>query len=177
MTLDVGCYYNYFCCNNLWKQKFMALENLGNLSPALWPVAALFLSVQLDSSRWSYLCLCSSVYFYMTYLYQHCCVYSTSVSIVSLWCFLFTFLYFLCVWRLLWIFVSYLFYVKCFYMYLNYAGLINYIVVVYCIVVITIWCSVFFTDSLCSTILWIPIILIIPTNIIKQLWCNVLLDS
>ena len=31
MTLDEGSYYiNFFCCNNLWKSKFMALEKPGN---------------------------------------------------------------------------------------------------------------------------------------------------
>jgi len=32
MTLDEGSYYiNFFCCNNLWKSKFMALEKPGKL--------------------------------------------------------------------------------------------------------------------------------------------------
>jgi len=26
MTLDEGHYYIYFCCDNLWKSKFMAVE-------------------------------------------------------------------------------------------------------------------------------------------------------
>jgi len=31
MTLDVGHYYIYFFCDNLWKCKFMALEKPGKL--------------------------------------------------------------------------------------------------------------------------------------------------
>jgi len=31
MTLDEGHYYIYFCCDNLWKSKFMALEKSGKL--------------------------------------------------------------------------------------------------------------------------------------------------
>jgi len=30
MTLDEGHYYVTFCCDNLWKSKFLALENSGN---------------------------------------------------------------------------------------------------------------------------------------------------
>jgi len=41
MTLDEGHYYLYFCCDNQWKSKFMALEKPGKLgdffSPTLWP--------------------------------------------------------------------------------------------------------------------------------------------
>jgi len=31
MILDDGYYYNYFCCDNLWKSKFMALEKPAKL--------------------------------------------------------------------------------------------------------------------------------------------------
>jgi len=31
MTLDEGHYYIYFCCNNLWKSKFMVLEKPGKI--------------------------------------------------------------------------------------------------------------------------------------------------
>jgi len=31
MTLDEGHYYIYFCCGNVWKSKFMALEKPGKL--------------------------------------------------------------------------------------------------------------------------------------------------
>jgi len=31
MTFDEGHYYIYFCCDNLWKSKFMALEKPGKL--------------------------------------------------------------------------------------------------------------------------------------------------
>ena len=31
MTLDEGYYYITFCCDNLWKSKFMALEKPGKL--------------------------------------------------------------------------------------------------------------------------------------------------
>jgi len=31
MTFDEGHYYIIFCCNNLWKSKFMALEKPGKL--------------------------------------------------------------------------------------------------------------------------------------------------
>jgi len=41
MTLDEGHYYRFtFCCDNLWKSKFMALEKPGKLgifSPTLSP--------------------------------------------------------------------------------------------------------------------------------------------
>jgi len=31
MNIDEGHYYIYFCCDNLWKSKFMALERPGKL--------------------------------------------------------------------------------------------------------------------------------------------------
>jgi len=49
-----------FCCNNLWKSKFMALEKSGKLgeffSPTLWPPCY----VMLSSSEHSHSCTPSS---------------------------------------------------------------------------------------------------------------------
>jgi len=41
MTLDEGHYYITFCCHNLWKSKFMALEKLGKLGNFFYFVATL----------------------------------------------------------------------------------------------------------------------------------------
>jgi len=38
MALDEGQYYIYFCCDNLWKSKFMALEKPGKLWEFFLPV-------------------------------------------------------------------------------------------------------------------------------------------
>jgi len=45
MTLDEVIITFTFCCDNLWKSKFMALESLENsefFSPTLWPPCNIF---------------------------------------------------------------------------------------------------------------------------------------
>jgi len=42
MALDEGHYHIYFfCCNNLWKSKFMAVEKRGKLREVFFPTVLL----------------------------------------------------------------------------------------------------------------------------------------